>query len=191
MPILHVDVWGSKVPGYQALNTRLLQEIRAHQAEQTAQMQYNNPGCWRGSKRYACEEELLGVIRAQIGFITKRYKPDFSLEDFDLAIDYWTNVNSRGGSNEMHTHSISGSDWSGCYYIQATGTGAVRFYTEQCLHRHIKPYLPFGTTCEIHPHDGDLLLFPSYLLHAVMPNPIERERINIAFDVRIAQKQRS
>ncbi len=36
---------------------------------------------------------------------------------------------------------------------------------------------------QYHPEDGDILLFPSHLLHSVEPNPEDRERINIAFNI--------
>ena len=39
-----------------------------------------------------------------------------------------------------------------------------------------------------HAHAGDLVLFPSYLKHEVCPNPSERERINLAFNVTVIRK---
>ena len=36
--------------------------------------------------------------------------------------------------------------------------------------------------------DGDLLLFPPYLSHEVLPNPSERERICLAFNVTVVRK---
>jgi len=183
IPVLHVDVWYSKLPDSAALNNSLLTEIRVHKAEDERLMPYTNPGCWRGEKRYKCEQDLFSRVRAQMKTILMSYPLDINPDALNLSIEYWTNVNSRGGSNQIHSHNLESSDWSGCYYIQSTGTGAIRFYTEQCLHQQIKPYMPFGATVEIFPEDGDLVMFPSYLLHEVMPNPGDRERINIAFNI--------
>jgi len=190
LSILHIDIWGTRIPGYEDLNLQLLQEIRVHQAEEQQQKEFSNPGCWRGSKRYTCEEQLLTHIRGNLALILRRYQPNIPLDNFHPHIDYWTNVNSQGAGNSIHAHNLESSDWSGCYYVQGTGTGAIRFHTEQCLHQHIKPYMPFGVTREIHPVDGNLLLFPSYLLHEVMPNPGARERINIAFNITYLPKHK-
>ena len=45
--------------------------------------------------------------------------------------------------------------------------------------------LPFGQSFTVEPVDGLLLVFPSYLLHEVRSNPSNKQRINIAFNVRI------
>ncbi len=77
---------------------------------------------------------------------------------------------------------------AGVYYIQGTGTGDIVFRTAQTQDQELTAHLPFTNTHAYSPQDGDLLLFPSYLRHEVLPNPSDRERINIAFNVSVIPK---
>jgi len=50
------------------------------------------------------------------------------------------------------------------------------------------PAWPYHGMANYEPSDGDILIFPSYLLHKVHPNPNEKERINMAFNVNYRRK---
>jgi hypothetical protein len=121
----------------------------------------------------------------------------------------WVNCNRHGHWNSLHTH--SGSTWSGVYYPHTTDAFAGRSYSGNLL---IKPSphvtetkvlteiealrLKFKPTkyaqpercdfVEITPSAGSIVLFPSYLQHAVMPLFIQDnyrsqvDRISVAFN---------
>lgn len=108
----------------------------------------------------------------------------------------WANVNRRGHGNEFHTH--PGAYWSGTYYVDDGGIAADHALGgafEIQDPRGVAPamYAPLlgfavpggqsaGASELIHPKSGQLVLFPSWLLHAVRPYRGERERISVAFN---------
>jgi len=81
---------------------------------------------------------------------------------------------------------IDKSDWE-VYkkkgYIQAEDTGNLHLGTINQWTRQVKPPLPFHDLVDHKPRDGELMLFPSHLLHDVGPNNSVRHRINMAFNV--------
>ena len=59
------------------------------------------------------------------------------------------------------------------------------------MYRMIAPGMPHSSMIGHEPHDGDILLFPSYLQHDVVRNPHPtRQRISIAFNAKIRTKER-
>jgi uncharacterized protein (TIGR02466 family) len=108
----------------------------------------------------------------------------------------WANVNRRNHGNEFHTH--PGAYWSGTYYVDDGGIGddhALGGEFEIQDPRGVAPamYAPLlgfalpggqsaGASELIHPRSGQLVLFPSWLLHAVRPYRGDRERISVAFN---------
>ena len=51
--------------------------------------------------------------------------------------------------------------------------------------------MPHSNMIGHEPHDGDILLFPSYLQHDVVANPHPtRQRISIAFNAKLRTKER-
>jgi uncharacterized protein (TIGR02466 family) len=108
----------------------------------------------------------------------------------------WANVNRKGHGNEFHTH--PGAYWSGTYYVDDGGIGedpALDGAFEMQDPRGVAPamYAPLlafavpggqsvGASELIHPQAGQLVLFPSWLSHAVRPYHGDRERISIAFN---------
>ena len=108
----------------------------------------------------------------------------------------WANVNRRSHGNEFHTH--PGAYWSGTYYVDDGGIGddhELGGEFEMQDPRGVAPamYAPVlgfavpggqsaGASELIHPKSGQLVLFPSWLLHAVRPYRGDRERISVAFN---------
>jgi uncharacterized protein (TIGR02466 family) len=111
----------------------------------------------------------------------------------------WANVNRRGHGNEFHTH--PGCFWSGTYYVDDGGSGddpALGGAFEIQDPRGVAPamYAPslgfstpggqsVGASELIHPKAGRMVLFPSWLQHAVRPYHGDRTRISIAFNLSI------
>jgi len=111
-------------------------------------------------------------------------------ERLDWAIkEMWVNVLDTGGLQTMHNH--ANSFVSGVVYLTAThpasqtvfmkSSGSTEFVFKH-EHASITP-TPFNADRWVSPAPapGDLVLFPSYLLHAVPPNQGER-RITLSFN---------
>ncbi|HEY8685982.1 MAG TPA: TIGR02466 family protein [Chloroflexota bacterium] len=100
----------------------------------------------------------------------------------------WAIVNQRGDHNSLHTH--PGATWSGVYYVDqgesepdAKGTPIQLYDANQARSNTFFPSL-MSPKCQINPKPGLMILFPSYVAHAVPPHQGDRPRISIAFNMR-------
>jgi len=103
--------------------------------------------------------------------------------------EMWVNVLDTGGHQAMHNH--ANSFISGVVYLTATHPASQTVFMKspggtdfafKNDHAGTSPG-PYSADKWISPapRPGDLVLFPSYLMHAVPPNPGER-RITLAFN---------
>jgi len=106
-------------------------------------------------------------------------------EEYDVSV--WFNINQKGSANIIHNH--HGAFFSGVLYFQAEGTGDIRLYPENFLTGHTHPMWPYKGSMIHSPEDGDLLLFPGHLSHDVEANPIDKPRVNCAFNVSLMPTQ--
>ncbi len=111
----------------------------------------------------------------------------------------WANVNRRGHGNEFHTH--PGCFWSGTYYVDDGGIGedqSLGGAFEMQDPRGVAPamYAPnlsfampggqsIGASELIYPKAGLMIVFPSWLQHAVRPYHGDKTRISIAFNLSV------
>jgi hypothetical protein len=103
--------------------------------------------------------------------------------------EMWVNVLDTGGQQSMHNH--ANSFVSGVVYLTETDPGSQTVFTKPLggtefifknEHDKITP-TPFNADRWVGPPPapGDLVLFPSYLLHSVPPNRGKR-RISLSFN---------
>lgn len=103
--------------------------------------------------------------------------------------EMWVNVLDTGGRQAMHNHANSFA--SGVVYLTPTHPAAQTVFMKspggtdfafKNDHAKMTPG-PYSADKWIspNPEPGDLVLFPSYLMHAVPPNPGDR-RITMAFN---------
>jgi uncharacterized protein (TIGR02466 family) len=177
-----------------ALNAALRDSILAH-AGQYPGDQRTNVGGWHsdtGALEFCGEagQRLVRHMRYMIEEATRRVHGQFNMEPERLSwtLSAWANVNHRGDFNTMHTH--PGATWSGVYYVDhgqssgdAEGTAIQLF--DPCPTRTgvFFPELPSATFL-FRPEPGLMILFPSYVPHAVPPLQGEHPRISIAFNAR-------
>ena len=109
--------------------------------------------------------------------------------DYHPAISgSWLNVNhNRGCINLQHCH---GGVLSGVFYLKVPENSGKLVFANQGANElwegndYIKDYNKLTTQLSfIEPFEGDLILFPSYLPHSVLPNEHDDERISISFNV--------
>ncbi len=103
--------------------------------------------------------------------------------------EMWVNVLDSGGRQAMHNHANSFA--SGVVYLTPTHPDACTVFMKSpgghdfaFKNDHADAQLgPYGADKWVspEPQPGDLVLFPSYLMHAVPPNPGAR-RITMAFN---------
>ena len=188
IPVQDTRLFYKRWDNYENLNNLLMNEIEGMREKDPKGMPETNEGCWRSTEKYKCEQELFKPISMILAAWTDYFMPKVPV-DADLV--YWTNVNEPGSSNMFHTHYMANADLSGVYYVQGSKTGVIRFATHEQLYRMIAPGMPHANMIGHEPHDGDVLLFPSYLQHDVVPNPHPtRQRISIAFNAKLKTKER-
>ena len=195
-PIVHIKGAFSK-----ELCETITEEIIEYKKSGIENAPATNDLCWRGAVRGAQNygygitenslEELQSVLveavnefnRFLISHKTYIFKsfPDETIDTENPIMEAWFNVNQKGGENILHTH--AGKHLSGVVYFQGTGTGPICFHSLETQYNIIPFNYPFNGTLRYEPDDGDILLFPSYLAHWVEPNPSDRERINMAFNI--------
>ena len=188
IPVQDTRLFYKRWENYENLNNLLLNEIMTMREKDPKGMPETNEGCWRTLEKYKCEVELFKPISMILAAWTDHFMPGAPV---DAEMVYWTNVNEPGSSNMFHTHHMANADLSGVYYVQGGGTGVIRFATHEQLYRMIAPNMPHSNMIGHEPHDGDVLLFPSYLQHDVVRNPHPtRQRISVAFNAKIKRKER-
>jgi uncharacterized protein (TIGR02466 family) len=109
-------------------------------------------------------------------------------EPLNWELSAWANINRRGQANHVHTH--PGATWSGVYYVDGGEAlpgdqGAAIHLTDPSPTR-TNIFFPDLLTAAVRfrPEPGLMILFPSYVPHAVPPHEGDRPRISIAFNVR-------
>jgi len=132
---------------------------------------------------------LSGVIASLNGY------DDATLDGFEFFYHAWFHVTRTGGYQSNHFH--PNACWSGIYCVDPGDSpadrpesGQVKFYDPRGpgAHMHFDPGNRqldprFGTTPVYLTHQpGQLVIFPSWLTHEVLPYLGQRERIVVAFN---------
>lgn len=99
----------------------------------------------------------------------------------------WMNINPPMGFNAPHTH--PGAHWSGVYYVsqpdvEEGNSGMIEFLDPRSdlPHWRILQSPVFRVKKKIRPKPGEIVMFPSYLVHWVYPNETDEERVSVAFN---------
>ena len=135
-----------------------------------------------------CWQQLYGAIAELNG-----YDRDTLLR-LDLANEAWFHITRRGGFFGMHNHAMA--SWSGVYCVDAgeddgsyPESGQLTFlhpnpHVGMFMDRsisHLRPPYHYGNR-SFTLTSGQLLLFPSWLLHEVKPFFGDGTRITVAFN---------
>jgi uncharacterized protein (TIGR02466 family) len=183
----------------EALNARLLELIYAEQERDQAGIQRSNfrrLGGWHShndlhkSPDYA---ELVDSIHTAGKLVSDNlgYHKGYALRIGTM----WSIINPPGSANRAHIH--PGCTWSGVYYIHTPdGCGNIEFIDPRTENMMFQPrYMPnkkrpkhCWTKANLTPRPGRMLIFPSWLYHAVAPNLSEHEgpaghRVIISFNL--------
>lgn len=133
--------------------------------------------------------ELINMIATELN---QPFWPD-DAESETTLIESWYHVTRHGGYHDIHSH--PNCSWCGIYYLQSDGTdfdersGINRFYDPRTNADHFldagASYLNANGILDIEPAEGQVVIFPSYLMHSALPYFGEQDRIVIAFNARV------
>ena len=93
-------------------------------------------------------------------------------------MNMWFNINGKNAYNMMHVH--PGCTLAGVLWVKSVDNTCIRFEAPDAYGRAL---LENRTNEAFAPKDGHMFLFPSYLPHAVDPNPTNEDRISISFNI--------
>lgn len=182
-----------------ALNAALRDAILAHEGTHRGAT-LTNFGGWHsepGTLGFcgAAGTRLIDWMRAMTDEATRRLHAEFGQAPppLEWTLSAWANVNRRGDFNQVHTHPRA--TWSGVYYVdhgEADAAAELGPDAGTALHLYdpnparTNVFFPELSAADVQfkPHPGLMILFPSYLPHAVLPHQGARPRISIAFNVR-------
>ena len=135
-----------------------------------------------------CWQQLYGAIAEMNGYDRE------TLLRLDLANESWFHITRRGGFFGMHNHAMA--SWSGVYCVDPghddgsfPESGQLTFlhpnpHASMFMDRaisHLRPPYHYGTQ-GFSLEAGQLILFPSWMLHEVKPFIGEGTRITVAFN---------
>lgn len=173
---------------FEKVKNKFTNYCKKNQKEDFKGRSYSNCLGWQ-SKDISSKDFVFEYLQE---FINQSLSSQFSLKpNTNIRIDnFWINISNKYASNDYHVH--NGSHYSGCLYVQCGkqsgnikinpnlnyNTDWMNFLTEDYKNTyHIHP------SVEIHPKEGMMIMFPSYLMHKVNNNLENIERISIAFNV--------
>ena len=97
----------------------------------------------------------------------------------------WANINDHLAWNKPHLH--NGCWYSGVFYIHADGDegnfSAIDTHAKVVADFPGSPRTP--TSWDFEPRTGELVLFPSGLMHMVEPNPTDKDRYSVSFNIEL------
>jgi uncharacterized protein (TIGR02466 family) len=187
-PLL-THVWADGPELNVPLRDTILEHARSH-----AGKELTNFGGWHsepGILKFcgSAGERLTRHMHAMIEEATSRLYAEFARppQPMSWILSAWANVNRRGDFNQMHTH--PGATWSGVYYVDRGEENAdAGTPIELCDPSPARTNIFFpelsASNVVFKPEPGLMILFPSYVPHAVPPHRGDRPRISIAFNVR-------
>ena len=100
----------------------------------------------------------------------------------------WVNVTERGQFQNYHIHSLYDIFW--VFYHETTGDpdeGNIVFKSPSPMTMNSRLFYNEPNQVYYAPVKGRLILFPSFLEHAVLPNKTDNKRISISFNADLGE----
>ncbi|MGI9394411.1 MAG: TIGR02466 family protein [Boseongicola sp.] len=180
------------------LNKALLEEGASMRGESEG-VSKSNRGGWHSegnlfNRDAPCIKVLKAMVEEAVTNSSRKIGAKADLASLRLKLFGWMNVNPSGGYNAPHTH--PGAQWSGVYYVsqpeaESGNSGMIEFLDPRSdlPNWRILSAPAFKLKKKFRPMPGDLILFPSYLVHWVYPNETNKERITVAFNATFRKKK--
>lgn len=188
----------------------LRSSIEAEMARDAKGVSISNVGGWHSNTRMLewGGEAAKALVFKAMTLADERTLDIKSTEEsrFGWIPEMWANVSRKGNSNQYHTH--PGSYWSAVAYIDdgydgddnpALGGELQLLDPRAPLTQMAAPDLrllddtgnPLPPEISVRPQSGMIVLFPSWLQHAVRPFNGEGTRISIAINLVAAMKRQA
>eukprot|EP00051_Salpingoeca_urceolata_P018759 m.266296 g.266296 ORF g.266296 m.266296 type:complete len:280 (+) comp19274_c0_seq5:196-1035(+) len=179
MPTLHAELSSEVMKHYNGILQRnqLSLDASSHGVNQVF-FEWQLRGGW---EQFFAQRQDVKQLLKFFHWATDLYLGALGQSDDDIAgrsrsVHAWATVNKDCIGHSVHTH--PDNMVSGVYYLQVPEDAGPIVFEDP---RGGLP--PFDDTEVIHPKEGDLILFPSWLRHKVEPTPGAEPRISLAFNM--------
>lgn len=176
------------LPDYHTIKDPLIKWIYDYMNNNKGRIR-SNVGGWQSNSNFYQQQSFTQYLD-YIMYGVDTYSKGLGSYNYTIS-NMWINVNHKGSSNTLHCHPES--LMSGVFYIDVPDdSGRIGFldpnsFVNAQLHRtvdtKIKRSFNFTQVHSTVPHEGLMLLFPSYLSHYVDTNNSDHDRISIAFNL--------
>jgi uncharacterized protein (TIGR02466 family) len=166
---------------HKKLNSSLLGHIyEEYERDKNGINRSNFPGLggWHSHNALHKNEYFNPLVKI-IDFVSRKISSQmgYSPDKFLKIGTMWSIINPPGSANKAHIH--PSSHWSGVYYVQTPeSSGQIEFTDPRTAHVMNQPDFAAAkkrgreswTKVNYTPKPGKLIIFPSWLYHAVEPN---------------------
>lgn len=191
-------VWRSSLSKDVALEPILSQIYQLEKKTKSRQRSNRGPLSFQsGNFKYDADkkDDALNDLLFHIGSLVQAIHQTDRKGEVVLS-NAWCNINRKDGMNIPHTH--PGSMYSGVIWLKAS-EGAGEFVIQETDDRIMIQAEPWygriKDPTKVPPHwcteyffkpiEGDILVFPGFLSHQVMPNNNEDDRISVSFNFQV------
>ena len=188
-----VPIFQYKIENYQEINQELLNYILELQKINKIGNTHSNRGGWHSPNFDLVNEgPPINFINKFKDFLKHIISSDMGWEyipNKQRIVAMWAIINKKNSFNVMHNH--QNCYLSASYYVRKPeDSGDITFFDpkEAKTYRFpkIEKYTEYSAgTVTIKPEEGDLLIFPSYLYHAVGENLSDDNRVVVSFNIDI------
>lgn len=164
-------------------------------------MLHSNNGGWQSTDNlFDWTDEVGQILHSEIQALANRMtavlEETLQRRKLEWKVQAWANLNRRGNANSLHFH--PGAFWSGTLCVDDGGIdgretlgGTIEFVDPRTplplmyrpdLKMAVSGTLTAGLSERIYPRTGQMLLFPSWLGHRVLPYVGDGNRVSVAFN---------
>jgi uncharacterized protein (TIGR02466 family) len=170
-------------PDHESLNKKLLEceELRA-----SAWLAKNN--VWDLKDKYPFLKDLHDwILQCSAEYAEKLFDIEYQ-PDFFEHTHGWINYRSNGEEVVLHNHRLTAI--TATYYVDVYDTsGDIRFIDPRSTLGWISLNMGEAYNRYTHkPERGQLILFPGWLLHQVLQNKTDRERVALSTNINLSSK---
>lgn len=123
-------------------------------------------------------KDFINLYKPNLDIVSDRLNSKFNFTMYDP----WINLYKTGQFQEIHDH--SDNDMS-CVFFKSSGD-EFYFYDRNSINlsRSMKKLLNYGDSYTVRAESGDIMFFPSHMLHGVCPSKtLERTTMSVNFDI--------
>ena len=128
-------------------------------------------------------EDTMDLISPNLEYFANDIKSYFNY----ILYNPWINLYKRGDHQELHSHYPSHMS---CVFFANSGEGFSKFYCKDRNSTNVHPRLAkvigYNQEIVVQYNQGDILFFPSHILHGVSPHnsDIVRKTLSFNFDIK-------